>query len=97
MESGLSVDRIWTDGCSGGRLSLRGAYEVRHHLKCDIKVINRIINERTSVSAEMALKLASAFNTTADFWLNAQKAIDIYEASKKIGKLPAPIKERLVG
>ena len=71
--------------------------QLADHLKCDIKVINRIINERTSVSAEMALKLASAFNTTADFWLNAQKAIDIYEASKKIGKLPAPIKERLVG
>ena len=71
--------------------------ELADHLKCDIKVINRIINERTSVSAEMALKLASALKTSPDFWLNAQKAVDIYEASKRVGKLPLPIKERLVG
>jgi len=31
------------------------------------------------VSAEMAVKLASALNTSALFWLNAQQAIDIYE------------------
>lgn len=71
--------------------------ELADHLRCDIKVINRIINERTTISAEMALKLAAALNTSADFWLNAQKAMDIYEASKRVGKLPAPIKERRVG
>ena len=31
------------------------------HLGCDLKVINRIINGRTSVTAEMALKLGAAF------------------------------------
>jgi addiction module HigA family antidote len=58
------------------------------HLGCDIKVINRIINEKTSVTAEMALKLAAAFNTSPDFWINAQSAVDIYEASRKLKKLP---------
>lgn len=45
-------------------------------LGCDVKVVNRIVNGRTSVSAEMALKLGAAFRTTAEFWLNAQKASD---------------------
>ncbi|MEI7616242.1 MAG: HigA family addiction module antitoxin [Actinomycetota bacterium] len=61
------------------------------HIGCDIKVINRIVNNRTSVSAETAVKLASALNTSAQFWLNAQQAVDIYNAMKKIKSLPQPI------
>lgn len=66
----------------------RSQKDLADHLGCDIKVINRIVNGRTSVSAEMAIKLASAFGTTPDFWLNAQKAIDIYQAAKRIKRLP---------
>lgn len=62
--------------------------QLADHLGCDIKVINRIINEKTSVTAEMALKLAAAFSTSPDFWINAQSAVDIYEASRKLKKLP---------
>lgn len=54
-----------------------------NHLGCDVKVINRIVNERTSVTAETALKLAATFGTTPEFWLNAQQALDLYHASKK--------------
>lgn len=61
------------------------------HIGCDVKVINRIVNERTAVTAEMALKLSAVFRTTADFWLNAQKAVDLYKASQKVKKLPGPI------
>ena len=71
--------------------------ELADHIGCDIKVINRIINERTSVTAEMALKLASAFKTTPDFWLNAQKALDLYIASRKLTKLPPSISNRRAG
>ena len=41
-------------------------------------MINRIINEKASVTTEMAIKLATAFETTPDFWLNAQMTIDIW-------------------
>lgn len=61
------------------------------HLGCDLKVINRIVNGRTTLTAEMALRLAAAFKTTPDFWLNAQKAVDIYQASKTIKRLPKSI------
>ena len=62
--------------------------QLADHIGCDVKVINRIVNGRTSVSVEMALKLAAAFNTTPDFWLNAQKAIDLYDAHQNLKKLP---------
>lgn len=66
--------------------------QLADHLGCDVKVINRIINERTSVTAEMAVKLAAAFKMTAEFWLNAQQAVDLYEALKKVGKhAPRPL------
>jgi antitoxin HigA-1 len=61
------------------------------HVGCDVKVINRIVNEKTSITAEMALKLAAALGTTPDFWVNAQKAMDLFEASKGLKKLPALI------
>jgi addiction module HigA family antidote len=65
--------------------------ELADHLGCDIKVINRIVNGRTSVSAAMAVKLGAAFRTTPEFWLNAQNAVDLYRAEKKLGKLPSPL------
>jgi addiction module HigA family antidote len=61
------------------------------HVGCDVKVINRIVNGRTSVSAEMALKLGATFQTTPEFWLNAQKAVDLYNASVRIQTLPVSI------
>lgn len=62
--------------------------ELADHIGYDVKVINRLVNHRTSVTAALALKLAATFKTTPEFWLNAQKAVDLYEASKKIGRLP---------
>jgi len=60
-------------------------------LGCDVKVVNRIVNGRSSVTAEMALKLGAAFRTTPEFWLNAQKAVDLYKAAQRITGLPRPL------
>ena len=57
--------------------------QLADHLGCDIKVINCIVNGRSSVSAEMALKLGAAFRTTPEFWLNAQKAVYLYTAGRR--------------
>ena len=40
--------------------------ELADHLGCDVKVVNRMVNGRTSVSAEMALKLGAAFRTSPE-------------------------------
>ena len=61
------------------------------HLGCDVKVVNRIVNGRTSVGVGMAMKLGAALRTTPEFWLNAQRAVDIYRASRDVVELPKPI------
>ncbi len=65
--------------------------ELADHLGCDVKVVNRIVNGRTSVTAEMALKLAASFRTSPEFWLNAQKAVDLFEARTHLRRLPKPL------
>ena len=61
--------------------------DLAEHLNCDYKVINRIINEKTSVTPTMAMKLAIAFDTSPDFWLNAQMAIDLWKLQEKKPKI----------
>jgi addiction module HigA family antidote len=65
--------------------------ELADHIGCDIKVVNRLVNGRTSVSAAMAVKLGAAFRTSPEFWLNAQQAVDLFEAAAEITELPAPV------
>lgn len=65
--------------------------QLADHIGCDIKVVNRIVNGRCAVTAEVAIKLAAAFRTTPQFWLNAQQAIDIYRARRNLKKVPKPV------
>lgn len=46
--------------------------------------INEIVRERRSVSPEMALRLARLFGNSPEFWLKAQRAIDLWEAAQMI-------------
>ena len=65
--------------------------QLADHIGCDLKVINRIVNDRSAVTAEMAVRLAAALGTTPEFWLNAQQAVDLYQASQHIKVLPDAI------
>jgi len=44
------------------------------------KTLSKIINERGSITPDMALRLSRAFNTTPVFWLNLQKNYDLWQA-----------------
>jgi antitoxin HigA-1 len=46
--------------------------------------INELLRERRGVSPEMALRLARLFGNSPAFWLNAQRAVDLWEASLAI-------------
>ena len=65
--------------------------QLADHIRHDVKVVNRIVNGRTSVTAAMALKLAASFRTSPEFWLNAQKAVDLFEARSRVRSLPDPV------
>lgn len=65
--------------------------ELADHIGCDVKVVNRIVNRRTSVTAEMAIRLGAALSMSPEFWLNAQQAVDIFHATRAIKKVPGPL------
>lgn len=44
------------------------------------KSLSALINGKTSLSVEMAMRLSKAFNTTPESWLNSQMNIDIWKA-----------------
>lgn len=46
------------------------------------QTVNELLRERRAVSPEMALRLARLFGNTPEFWLNAQRAVDLWDAAK---------------
>lgn len=42
--------------------------------------INELLRERRAMTAEMALLLAERFGTGPEYWLNLQRAVDLYDA-----------------
>ena len=50
-------------------------------LKVSRKTLSKIINERGSITPEMALRLSKAFNTTPELWLNLQQSYDLWHVS----------------
>ncbi|HSF20291.1 MAG TPA: HigA family addiction module antitoxin [Vicinamibacteria bacterium] len=44
------------------------------------QTVNELLRERRSVSPEMALRLARLFSNSPEFWLNAQRAVDLWDA-----------------
>ena len=48
------------------------------------QTINEVLRERRAVSPEMALRLSRLFGNTPEFWLNAQRAVDLWEAARAI-------------
>lgn len=46
--------------------------------------INELLRERRAVSPEMAIRLGRLFGNSAEFWLNAQRALDLWEANEAI-------------
>ena len=55
------------------------------------KAMSELLNGRAGISAEMAIRLSLAFNTTAQSWLMQQAMYDLYHVRKKQLKV-----ERLV-
>lgn len=48
------------------------------------QTINEVLRERRAVSPEMALRLARLFGNSPEFWLNAQRAVDLWKADRAI-------------
>jgi addiction module HigA family antidote len=54
--------------------------------------INELLRGRRAVSPEMALRLSRLFGNSPEFWLNAQRAVDLWDASQTLKDDMARIK-----
>ena len=55
-------------------------------LKVTRKHLSAILNGRASVTPDMALRLAAAFRTDAEIWLNLQSQYDLWQVRGRKGK-----------
>ena len=46
------------------------------------QTVNELLRERRSIYPAMALRLSRLFGNTPEFWLNAQRAVDLWNAQK---------------
>ncbi len=51
------------------------------------KTLSAIVNGRAGISAEMAIRLSKAFNTSAESWLSQQLQYDLWVATRKLRRL----------
>lgn len=71
--------------------------QLANRLSVSRQSINELVRCRRAVSPDMALRLARLFGTSAAYWLNLQRAIDLWdsldlhrEAIEDIEPLPLP-------
>ena len=54
-----------------------------HGLGVSRKTLSSILNRRAGISAEMAIRLSIAFNTSAESWLRQQLQYDLAQAETR--------------
>jgi addiction module HigA family antidote len=54
--------------------------------------VNELLRERRAVSPDMALRLARLFGNRPEFWLDAQRAVDLWDTAEAIKKDVSRIK-----
>ena len=47
------------------------------------QTVNELVLERRAVSPVMAMRLSRLFGNSPEFWLNAQRAVDLWKAQKE--------------
>ena len=51
------------------------------------KTLSTILNGRAGISAEMAIRLSKAFDTSPESWLNQQSQYDLWQAQQHASEL----------
>jgi addiction module HigA family antidote len=52
--------------------------ELAERIRVSYVRVNELVNGKRRVTPSTALRLAKAFGTSPDFWLNGQLALDLY-------------------
>jgi len=48
------------------------------------KHMSAIVNGRAAITAETATRIATVLGTSAQYWLNLQNAVDLFDAGKRL-------------
>ena len=56
--------------------------DAAHMLGVSRKALSEFVNERSSLSPEMALRISKATNTSAESWMNMQQKLTLWTARK---------------
>ncbi|MDE2768203.1 MAG: HigA family addiction module antitoxin [Acidobacteriota bacterium] len=51
------------------------------------QALSELVNEKSAVSAEMAIRLSRAFGSSPETWLGMQTAYDLWEAQERVDEL----------
>lgn len=51
------------------------------------QTLSELVNERTGVSVEMAIRLSKAFGSTPETWLGMQMAWDLWQIRNRAGQI----------
>jgi addiction module HigA family antidote len=74
------LEELATD--SGGHIQSLTQTELANRLGVSRRAVNELMRERRSMTADMAIRLSRVFRTTPDIWLNLQKAVDLWDATR---------------
>ena len=61
--------------------------DAAQHLGVTRATLSNLVNERSSISNEMAIRLSKAFGTTIEFWMSLQHQYDLWSADKMSCKI----------
>lgn len=78
---GLVVKRVLIDGT---QLSISDAAKA---LGIGRVTLSKIINGKSGISSEMAVRLSKALDTSSEMWINMQSMYDLWQAEKKRKKI----------
>lgn len=58
--------------------------QLAKELGVSFRAVNELVNEKRSVSPEMAIRLAKRFGTSPQFWLGLQMDYDLWRTARKM-------------
>lgn len=82
---GLLVKRMLIEGA---QLSITDAAKA---LGVGRVTLSKIINQKSGISPEMAVRLSLALKTSSEMWVNMQGMYDLWQAEKKRNKMKTHI------
>jgi len=56
--------------------------ELAKRLGVSRRAVSELLHERSTITADMAIRLSRVFKTTPDIWMNLQKAVDLWDAAQ---------------